>query len=329
MESVFKSKYPNYEVILVDNGSTDGSCEFVKKSFSRLIGSKMIVIEKDRNLGHSEGRNVGIRVAKGTYLLFLDNDTEVDPEWINPLVSAMESDHSIGAVQGKLLFLDDRNQIDSAGGFIDYLGYPIERGNRKYDNNSYPNLGEIFYAKTACMMTKRSVLREVGLFDPLFFVWYGETDLAWRMWLRGYRVVFVGKSIVYHSLSGTISKLSQRFRLFHYVRNRLIMLLKNYSFRNLVYLLPLNLAMELKYLGMLLLRHDLHRAASVTQALMWVLSNNRIIIERRRVVQQQIRRAPDSLVMRRMLKITLGLLFYRRKYGLNSYAKKVASWAFS
>ena len=126
LTSVLNSNYSNVEVILVDNASTDDSIKLVKESFGH--SPVLIIVKNSTNLGFAAGNNVGLSCSKGKYVVFLNNDTVVEPNWLIELVGVMETNAKIGAAQSKLLSLHNKNFFDSAGDFIDYYGIPIRRG---------------------------------------------------------------------------------------------------------------------------------------------------------------------------------------------------------
>jgi hypothetical protein len=142
--SAFDTNYPNFEVLFVDNASTDDSVEFVKK-----IGQnpRLRIIQNERNLGFTEGNNLGIRNAKGEYIALLNSDAKAEPKWLKELVKAIHPPE-IGAVQSKLLQMSSPDVIDCAGGLIDYYSYHLEKG-RGEKSCKYTETGEIFYAKGA------------------------------------------------------------------------------------------------------------------------------------------------------------------------------------
>jgi GT2 family glycosyltransferase len=238
--SVFSSNYPNLEVVFVDNASIDGSVDFVKKMFENKISSLKIV-QNSKNLGYAEGNNLGMSLASGEYFVLLNNDTEVEKDWLMELITPMESDRTIGAAQCKLLSMNERERLDSAGAFIDRFGFPEERGAQEVDWGQYDGLDKIFYAKGAGFAVRRCILNEIGSFDKDYFLSYEETDLCWRIWLRGYRIVFAYKSVVYHFGSISIFEAKARknsVHLYHNTKNHIMTLLKNYDLSNLVKYVP-------------------------------------------------------------------------------------------
>jgi len=298
LESVLKTDYPDFEVLFVDNASTDDSVKFIKREFDR--NKKLRIIQNERNFGFAEGNNIGIKNAKGKYIALLNNDTKVDPKWLKELVKAIEPPE-IGAAQSKLLRMDAPDLLDCAGGFIDYYGYAYQRGGGQ-KAHKYNKIAEIFYAKGAGIIIKREVLKRVGLFDPEIFMYFDETDLCWRIWLSGYKIVFAPTSIVYHAPGLTASKLQGETRLYFYTRNHMLMLLKNYDAKNLLKALTASLLLELRNMVKFIVRHKLHVSVAIFKALMWNLFHLKCIWRKRQITQKLIRKVLDESIKKLMLK---------------------------
>jgi GT2 family glycosyltransferase len=232
LHSVLNVDYPNIEIVIVDDASTDGSLEFLYELSES--DSRLRIIRNKERVGISAGRNIGIREARGKYLLFLDNDVKVDSKFISELVAAFESDLEIGAAQSKVLFLESPAIINSAGGFIDETGEVILRGLQETDAGKYDNISEIFFASGCALFSTRKVLLEAGLFDPRFVFWYDDVDICWRIRLMGYKIIFVPKSVVYHLSGGSVSTRTSRINAYLHLRNRLLMLISNYEESTLI-----------------------------------------------------------------------------------------------
>ena len=244
LSSVLNSDYPNFEIIFVDNASIDGSVEYVLKNFG--FDKRLKVIKNNKNLGYTGGNNVGIKYAKGKYVVLLNNDTKVEPSWLRELVKVMELNPDVGIAQSKLLLLNNPRLIDCAGGFIDPFGYGYERGHLEKDKGQYDKVDNIFYSKGASIIIRREILKKVGLFDEDFFMYFDEADLCWRVWLAGYRVVLCPTSIVYHMSEGVTGSLEGKIRRFYYItRNSLTSMIKNYSFKSLIKYLPIRIFLDL------------------------------------------------------------------------------------
>jgi hypothetical protein len=312
--SVFDTNYPNFEVLFVDNASTDGSVEFVKKRFGQ--NPRLRIIQNERNLGFTEGNNVGIRNAKGEYIALLNSDAKADPEWLKELVKAIHPPE-IGAVQSKLLQMSSPDVIDCAGGLIDYYGYHLERG-RGEKSGKYTETSEIFYAKGAGILIKREVLAKTGLLDPEIFMYFDETDLCWRIWLSGYKVLFAPKSIVYHASGSTASKLQQKTRSYYYTRNHILVLLKNYDLGNMFKAVAVSIIFEFRNMVLFLARRKPQVSIAIIEALSWNLFHSKYAWKKRQVIQRLVRKVSDEQIKKIMLKpyppFPLYLVFSRFRY---------------
>jgi GT2 family glycosyltransferase len=212
---------PAHEVVLVDNGSSDGSADHVRRRHPRVR-----VLEAGANLGFAAGNNLGIRSAGGRHLVLLNNDTRVRPGWLRALLDAADSDPRVGAVTAKLVFADRPGVIQNAGGLLLSDGSGADRGAGEVDRGQYERREEVFGACGASVLLRREMLEDVGLLDESFFMYYEDTDLSWRMRLRGWKVLYEPRAVVDHVHAGSSREWSPLFT-FHADRNRLFMVLKN------------------------------------------------------------------------------------------------------
>tara|TARA_Y100000590_G_scaffold348924_1_gene400187 strand:- start:789 stop:1787 length:999 start_codon:yes stop_codon:yes gene_type:complete len=215
LESLFKTDYENFEVILVDNNSTDGSIEFVTKNYPKII-----VIKLDSNKGFAEPNNVGAKIAKGEHLLFLNNDTVTTSNFISEMVKVLQKDEQVAICQS--LLLRPNGDVDSSGDFIDKIGI-VYNSKTKIDQ-----IKEVSSARGACMMIRKKIFDKLGGFDEKFFFSFEDVDLGWRSWILGYKVVIAPNSIVYHSVGKTSSKLKSE-AAFHGLKNQLAMKITNFE----------------------------------------------------------------------------------------------------
>jgi len=213
-----------FEVLLVDNGSRDDSPAFVRRRFPTVR-----VIEARRNRGFAGGNNLGMRAARGRYIVLLNNDTQVRAGWLKALVSAAEQNPAAGAIAAKLLFVEPPNTIQNAGSLLLSDGSGADRGFREPDRGQYDTAEEVFGACGASVLYRRQMLEDVGVFDETFFMYYEDTDLNWRMRLRGWSVLYEPAAVVDHVHAGSSREWSPFFT-FHVDRNRIFVLLKNASF---------------------------------------------------------------------------------------------------
>ncbi len=215
LDSLLKVNYDNFEIILVDNNSTDGSVEFITKNYPSLI-----IIKLDSNKGFAEPNNVAAKISKGKYLLFLNNDTVVTPNFIFEMVKVMETDKKIAICQSLLLKPD--GSVDSSGDFIDHLGV-VYNSKTKIDE-----IREVSSARGASMLVRSDIFEKLDGFDQKFFITFEDVDLCWRSWILGYRVLIIPTSIVYHEGGITIKKIKSEIA-FHGFKNQLAMKITNFE----------------------------------------------------------------------------------------------------
>ena len=215
LDSLLKVNYDNFEIILVDNNSTDGSVEFITKNYPSLL-----IIKLDSNKGFAEPNNVAAKISKGKYLLFLNNDTVVTPNFISEMVKVMETDKKIAICQSLLLKPD--GSVDSSGDFIDHLGV-VYNSKTKIDE-----IREVSSARGASMLVRSDIFEKLDGFDQKFFVTFEDVDLCWRSWILGYRVLIIPTSIVYHEGGITIKKIKSEIA-FHGFKNQLAMKITNFE----------------------------------------------------------------------------------------------------
>jgi len=296
LASVLNSNYPNFEVVLVDNASCDGSIEIIEKTFGN--NDKLKIVKNNKNLFYAEGNNIGIDNARGEYIFILNNDTEIDKNCLKEIAEAMK-DESIGAGQPKILVYGQSSIIDNTGGIIDRYGYTKGRGSQELDVGQYDNLRQIFYAGGTAMVLKRNVLNEIGIFDPEFVAHWEDVDLSWRIRLRGYKIIFIPQACLYHKISKTIKRFGNYHRISFYIRkNRIAGLIKNYAFCNLIKTLPiLILIYFLMFIKELNVDKDVKLALSSIWAIIWNIKELPYILRARWRVQRKIRRISDSQIL--------------------------------
>ena len=223
-----------YEVIVADNASTDDSLVYLKQNFPQIK-----VLANSNNDGYAKGYNVALKQINADYFILLNNDVEVTPNWIEPLLTLMKQNEKIAVCQPKLIDQKNKTLFEYAGGsggFIDKYGYPFCRGrvfnDIETDNGQYNDVIPVFWASGACMMVKADVYWKAGGLDDDYFAHMEEIDLCWRIKNMGYDVFVQPQSMVYHVGGGTLQKISARKTYLNF-RNNLITLVKDHPSKGL------------------------------------------------------------------------------------------------
>lgn len=228
LQSVLASNYSPLELIVVDNGSSDRTSEVVREGFP---GVKLL--RAPRNLGFAGGNNLGIKASRGEIIVLLNDDTEIEPEWLTASRSAAERLKDWGILGAKLLY-PDRKTIQHAGGKILPNALTQHIGNGEIDYGQFDEIRPCDYVTGAAFFIRRELLNKIGLLDAGFFpIYFEEVDYCWRARRRGYQVYYVPEIRVYHYESRTTNKFSKGF-LYKYHRNRIRFMLKNFSLKRLM-----------------------------------------------------------------------------------------------
>ena len=224
LESVSKISYPNIEIIIVDNASPSDDPSIIEEKFPnvKLIRSK-------QNLGFSGGNNLGIIHSKGEYLLFINNDTEVEPDFLEPLVDAFQNDDSIGMLSPKIYFYhhkDEKIMQYAGGGMVNYkkgAGYFIGYGEK--DIGQYAS-SDTDLIHGAAVMVPRKLMKTVGVWPDVYFLYYEEIDWSEHFKRKGYKLKYISESLVYHKESISIGKATP-IRIYYMNRNRQLFIRRN------------------------------------------------------------------------------------------------------
>jgi GT2 family glycosyltransferase len=297
ISSLLQSHYLSYEIIVVDNASSDGSVQCIREEFKKHE-DKIVILPQQENPGIGRSNNIGANKARGKYILILNNDTEVDPSCLGELAAAMERDASIGAAQAKILLMNQRDTFDTAGSFLNVIGFPYTYGWNERDYGQYDRLYEILYAKGAAMIVRKNVWFNVEGYESLFSCYFEDTDFCWRVWLSGYRVVFVPLARVFHVSGATTSKLVRNLQFlrnlyFQDYRNKMVMVMKNLELKNLTKYTPWLLAMYAYYILERARKNDSAAVLGNIRGITWCLRffrsiwTKRLKVQRMRVVRDE------------------------------------------
>jgi len=315
LSSISDQSVDNYEIILVDNGSTDDSEEFTKKNFPDI----RIIKIKD-NCGFSKGNNLGVKNTKGRFVVLLNNDTKVERNFVESLYKSIKTRSDCGAVSASMY--DGKNPVDMSLGGVSALGYCL-------NGKVFKTVPEHFLVGLAAGIFDR---KKIPLpFDDDYFLFYEDVYFAWLNKLKGYNTYITPDTLVLHYGSGTTGKRS-KIKVFYGERNRIMNLLLFYSGSTLIRLAPLIIlnAMVAPIRSLLIYRGETYFITYI-KSYTWILTHAGLILEKRYAIQKQ-RRVKDSHIFNHMTyKISDGTIsnilnkmskIYFRIFGLKTFDMK-------
>ncbi len=245
LPSVLSSTYIEKEVIVADNASTDSSVDFLRAHFPSVR-----IIQNSVNEGFAKGYNTALSQVKSDYYVLLNSDVEVTPDWLDPMVTLLENDQSIGACQPKILSYLQKDAFEYAGasgGWIDAFGYPFARGRVfdtcEKDEGQYESAEPCFWASGAALFVRSTLYHELGGLDERFFAHQEEIDFCWRLQLNGHKVYVEPRSIVYHVGGGTLPAGNSK-KVYLNFRNSLVMMSKNMRFMESLWKIPVRFLLD-------------------------------------------------------------------------------------
>lgn len=241
LDSLQRQTWLHREVVLVDNGSTDGSIEFVRRTYPEVR-----LLSFASNRGFSAAVNAGIAASTGEFLALLNNDTEAEPRWLEALHAGISRDARFGFAASKMLRFDAREIIDSAGDAYTRYGLAFGRGRDLADQGQYDSADEPFSACGGAALFRREVFEKAGAFDEDFFSYLEDVDLCFRIRWLDRRGCYVPEAVVYHVGQGTTGQRFNPFQIRHDVKNMLHVIIKNFPWRLLLPNLPRILLYQLK-----------------------------------------------------------------------------------
>ena len=222
----------NFEVILVDNGSTDGSCSFVTANYPWVH-----LIELSENFGFCGAVNAGIRAAKAPYVLLLNNDTEVKEDFVEEMLAAIRRHKNAFSCGARMVQYHDRDKLDDVGNYYCALGWSFARGRGK-DIHAYETEDRIFSACAGAAIYRKKILEKIGYFDEEHFAYLEDTDIGYRARIYGYENWYAPKAIVYHVGSGTSGSRYNQFKTRYSSRNNIYLIYKNMPLLQIILNLP-------------------------------------------------------------------------------------------
>jgi len=314
LTSLFNQTFSAFEILFVDNASADGSIDFLKQRFGNDL--RLRIVENYENYGPIEGNNIGMRLANkySQYILLLNNDTELTPDWLSCMISAFELDPQIGAACSKQMMMDDPQRLQGFGSFIDQCGFNYQLGENQIYSGQYNGATiDIFAGGTTALFIRASLLKKIGLLDSSYVHGFDDVDFCWRIKLSGCRVVCVSKCLMYHKVAGTTRKVNLKNVLFHREKNRIMTAVKNYSLKYQVRVLPIILTFDFLQFMWFASTRNFPMFNAIANAILWDLKNARYIWGQHLQIKYFLRKFPDEHILTEMRKINLVEL--RRRIG--------------
>ena len=299
----------NFEIIFVDNASSDDSVCFIKQNYPNVR-----IVENQSNLGFAAGNNSALTLAQGEFILLLNNDTRIPPNYLQNFIGAFLSNPKIGAAQSKIIRMDNPELLDSCGSFwtnstlLYHYGVGKKQSLKKY-NTPFP----VFTNKGASMMISRKLIDDIKLFDDDFWCYYEETDFCHRVWLSGYECWYLPSSEISHAIGGTSVKFRNSEIHFNNFKNKLLSYLKNFELETLLIVIPIFLILSISISFLWVAQGKFSNSLSIYKAFIWNIKNIQKTLQKRRIIQSRrvvsdkaifikIKRAPK-------LKYYYGLIF--------------------
>lgn len=236
LSSLERQSLKNFEVILVDNGSTDGSSAFAASHYSWVH-----IIELSDNFGFSRAVNEGIKASRAPYVLLLNNDTEVEADFLEKMTEALHRHKKAFSCQAKMIQFHDRDKMDDGGNYYCALGWAFAGGKGK-SAKGYNREKRIFSSCAGAAIYRKKIFDKIGYFDDEHFAYLEDLDVGYRARIYGYENWYIPEAVVYHVGSGTSGSRYNQFKIRYSSRNNVYMIYKNMPFLQLLLNFPLLLA---------------------------------------------------------------------------------------
>jgi GT2 family glycosyltransferase len=294
--------FRDFEIVVVDNGSSDGSVPFLEEHFPQVR-----VIANEENQGFAAANNQAIRATDSEFVATLNNDTEAEPKWLEELLRAAEMNEQMGAYASKMLFAYRPGMINSAGIALDRAGIAWDWRGGEDDDPTEQEPVEVFGTCAGAALYRRDMLDDIGLFDTEFFAYLEDVDLAWRARWAGWRALFVPTARVLHFHSGT-SREGSTFKNRLLGRNKVWVIAKNYPWPQMLWYLPIIIAYDLGSIPYTLIwRGDWGPVIGRLEG----LTTLKVALQGRRAVRF-LHRVPEGEMLKRMAPLATPLVLWRR-----------------
>ncbi len=316
LPDVKNQTYKNIEVYLVDNGSTDGTLEYLLKNFPFI---KLIPLTT--NLGFAKANNIGFSESTGSLVVLLNNDTRIPKNYIENFVKVFIEIPTCSIAQSQIVHLSDPNKIDSCGSLFTSTTFQYYIGNSKSKNQpQYQTPFKIFSTKGASMVIKRDVIEKIGFFDDDFWSYYEETDFCHRAWVAGFETWYWPYASIQHAVGGTSLSFKNDFVQFHNYKNKLKSLIVNLEVKNIIKYVPIYFFFTSSILIIWTFTGKFKHSFAVLKSIGW----NMIHIKntwKKRIKVQNLRQKNDNQIFTSVLK-NPRLTYYKYLFSnnLSAYA---------
>jgi len=281
LDSLQNQTYQNFDTYIIDNGSSDGSLSYIVKNYPLV---KIIAFSK--NLGFAGAYNQAVKeIMDSNFVVFLNNDTKVDADWLRALCTRMFQENSIIAVGSKLKLYYSPSLLHNAGAKLSSVNGGFDIGLFEKDGEQFNIRRYVGATCGASMLVRRDLFLKIGGFDETYFAFFEDVDFCWRAWLYGYKIIYEPTSVVYHKRGGSFGSTSV-FGTFLGGRNQLLTIMKNCQPVNLLTGLCLITPIFATRIILHLKERKLDQVFASCNAVLWVLRNLRLVINKRRVVQK-------------------------------------------
>lgn len=297
--------YPNYEIILVDNASTDNSINIAKKILGK--NPKFKIIKNPLNM-YSQGLNLGLKASKGEYAAYFNNDVAIEERYFHRLIEAFYKYPKLALAQGKLLWYFDHSIIDSAGESMDIFGNPVTIGYKSKDNKQFDKKEEILSASGSAGIIKKAALEDIGFYVPDFGIGYEDMDLALRIRQKGFVIMRIPSAICYHKRGATDLAEMVRIKVrWHFNKNRLSTMIRNYPPALLIQTIPVTIFIYLgSFIWESLSNKKIQFAQTRLQAIFYVFTHLSQLLVERASIRKGVTRRVDREILRLFAKVDIG-----------------------
>ncbi len=314
IQSIQKSlSWNDLEIIIVDNGSNKDPA---KIQSNLVIKNKITLISLDQNYGPAYARNQGVAQARGKYLAFLDNDTQVHSKWAQEAIKYFDKNPKAGVIQCKLLLASDHTKLDYVGEYLGTNGFLVQEckaGDK--DQGQFETVKQILAAKSAGMFIRKDTFDKAGGFDNDYFIYVEETDLGWRSWLVGYQAIYLPTSIVYHHFgtSTVILGLDKASSLakYHGPKNYITTLIKNFGTKNLFTIVPVHIFLWFGLAFYRLISGKPSDFLLIIRGIIWPFTHLNQVLTKRKAIQSK--RVISDKKLFQSLMVKRSFVYYLKK----------------